>query len=282
MRSAVLFLSVIAFCALAVVSGQSLAQQSSGSVLMVSPHRLIVTADEKSESISLSNQSDRLRRYDLSLVDQVMTEEGVTLRKDGFEYSVRPFVKFMPKRITIKPGERQLVRVQVNRPKDLADGDYHSHLLFREIPPTVKDKQQLKDEREEAQKNVSFEIRTLYGIAVPIIVQQGKVDGAIAMGAPALGKTADGKQRTVDIEFTRTGNSEAAGKVTILYAAPGKDPVSVTDAQWVRLYREVSKVKKQFVLNSLPEGAAGGKLLISMMRDEDDESKTDKVELDFN
>lgn len=282
MRLTVLWMSAFLLCAIAFSGEKSFAQQTEGSVLFVAPHRLIIEPTDKVDIISVTNKSDRPRRYDLTLVDQVMGSDGVTTRKDTFDYSIKRMVKYVPKRFSLQPGERQTVRVMVSRPKDLADGDYHSHLLFREVPLSVKDKEQLKDERKEAEKTVSFEIRTLYGIAVPVVVQTGKIDGNLTMGDPVLGMTKDGKQHVLNIDFSRSGNSEAAGKVNAQYVVDGKEPVPVIEAQWVRLYRETEKVSKQFVMSNMPADAKGGKIVVYMMRDENDEAKTDKKEIPFN
>jgi hypothetical protein len=282
MRFAVPVISALFLIALALGGAAALAQQSDGSVLFVAPHRLVIDPTERVDVISVTNKSDRTRRYDLSLVDQVMGPDGVTARQDTFDYSVKRMVKYVPKRFSLNPGERQTIRVQVTRPQGLADGDYHSHLLFREVPLSVKDKAQLKEERREAENQVSFEIRTLYGIAVPIIVQHGEIDSSMTMSDPVVGKTADGKQHTLAVAFTREGNAEAAGKISAQYVAEGKEPVPLMDAQWIRLYRETDQVQKTFVLANMPADAKGGKIVVSLVRDENDESKTLRKEIPFN
>ncbi len=280
MRSPMMWISALALTAV-LSGGNSAFAQNEGSVLFVAPHRVLIDGQEQGEVITVTNKSDRQRRYDLELVDQAMGEDGITKRVETFDYSIKRMTKFVPKRFTVEPGKTQTVRLQVTRPKDLADGDYHSHLLFREVPLSVKDKQTLQEERAEADQTVNFEIRTLYGIAVPVIVQQGAVNGDLAMADPVLGKSPEG-QPSLRISFTRSGNSEAAGKVSASYVANGKEPVPVLDSQWVRLYRETGTVTKDFPLANLPADAKGGKIVVKMERDEEDPSKTDTKEIPFN
>lgn len=278
MRTGKILLPALLVCALAITSGRVIAQQMEGSVLFVAPHRLIVEPTEKTDVIAVSNKSDTKRRYDLMLIDQVMNENGITQRKDTYPYSVKKMVKFVPRRFTLEPGQRQTVRIAVNRPKDMADGDYHSHLLFREVPLSLKDKK--AGDAAAAEKKVSFEIRTLYGIAVPIVVQKGAITAEITMGEPTV-VTGENGRKQLKVAFSRTGNAEGAGKLSVEYVAGGKDPVEVADPQWVRIYREVDAITKTFNLN-MPEGAAGGKLVLHLMRDENDESKTLRKEIAFN
>lgn len=277
MRHIIIFILAVLMCTMLPQSPVQ-GQQSEGSVLFVAPHRLIVKPDETVGVLNVSNKSDKPRRYDLTIVDQVMDTTGVTQRKDTFEYSAKRMAKFVPKRFTLEPGGRQTVRVMITRPADLKDGDYHSHLLFREVPLSTKDKKQLEAERKDAGQGVSFEIRTLYGIGVPMIVQHGKVEEDIELGEAKV-RTGEGG-KTLEIAFRRLGNSEAAGKLSVDYVGAGKEPVAVIDPQWVRIYREVDAITKTFSLN-LPEDAAGGKLVITLVKDETDPAGTVSKEITF-
>jgi hypothetical protein len=145
-------------------------------------------------------------------------------------------------------------------------------MLFREVPLSEKDKLKNPAAAPTNEKTVTFEIRTLYGIGVPIIVQQGKIASDIDMGEPALGAL-DGKTRPLTVAFTRSGNAEAAGKMTATYVQGDKPGVNVMDPQWVRIYREADKITKTFPL-TLPAAASGGKIVVSLMRDESDPKKT--------
>lgn len=270
--------------ALFAATGVAFAQMES-SVLFVAPHRVIMDPSEKVEVINVANKSEQTHRYDLTLIDQVMNERGMTMRQDSFDYSAKRMIRFVPKRFTLKPGERQVVRVMVKRPEGLADGDYHSHLLFREVPLSVQDKQALKDERaaQEKEKSVTFEIRALYGVAVPIIVQQGKVESGMSMGDARFVPGDDKSQAALEVDFERTGNAEAAGQVTINLIKDGADPVELVSPMWVRIYREVSKVTRKITLKDLPAGTSlsGGKIVLTLtLGDEKQEPQAPAVAAD--
>ncbi len=252
--------------------------QMESSILFVAPHRLVIDPTEKVEVLNVANKSEETHRYDLTLIDQVMNEEGMTLRKDTFDYSAKRMIRFVPKRFTLKPGERQVVRVMVKRPDDLGDGDYHSHLLFREVPLSVQDKQALKKERAEqnADKKVTFEIRALYGVAVPVIVQQGKVESGMNMLDASIVPATDKTPASLSVNFERTGNSEAAAQVSATFIKNGTtEPVQIIEPVWVRIYREVGKVSRKIPLKDLPEGVklSGGKLVLTLNKTESDTVK---------
>ena len=252
--------------------------QMESSILFVAPHRLVIDPSEKVEVLNVANKSEETHRYDLTLIDQVMNENGMTLRKDTFDYSAKRMIRFVPKRFTLKPGERQVVRVMVKRPDDMTDGDYHSHLLFREVPLSVQDKQTLKAERAEQNndKKVSFEIRALYGVAVPIVVQQGKIESDMAMGDASIVPATDKEPAALSISFNRTGNSEAAAQISASFVKDGTtEAVQLIEPVWIRIYREVSGVTRKIPLKDLPAGIklSGGKLVLTLDKKESDTVK---------
>lgn len=265
-----LFFATITIGALFVAGGHAFAQMES-SILFVAPHRLVMDPSEKVEVLNVANKSDQTHRYDLTLIDQVMNEDGSTIRKDTYDYSAKRMIRFVPKRFTLKPGERQVVRVMIKRPGDLADGDYHSHLLFREVPLNVQDKQALKDQRAEENKGkaANFEIRALYGVAVPIVVQHGKIESAMTMADAGFTPATDKEPAMLAIKFDRAGNAEAAAQISAAYIkADGSAPVQVLEPLWVRIYREVNGVSRKFPIKDIPEGVtlSGGKLVLTLTK----------------
>lgn len=237
------------------------------SVISVTPHRLVIPAGSKTGIVSVVNKSEKERRYTLRMADQVMDESGATWLQDGFIYSAAGMTKFVPKEFSVQPGQRQVVRVLVSRPEGLADGDYHSHLVFSEIQPGEEDKKEVGSKK------------APYGIAMPLVIQQGRIDSAIAIGDVRLGGGVFGQPRLLTVELTRQGNAEATGKISARYLREGHAPVDLVRPQRVYLYREVKKIRREFRLSKLPEDAAGGKIVVYLMRDENDDSKTLKQEI---
>ena len=222
--------------------------QSEGSVLFVSPHRVDIGPEDRVTRLTVANKSDIKRRYNIQIVDQVMDETGATRRLEGgFEYSAKKMLKFVPKRFTLEPGQRQIVRVQVRRPKTLTDGDYHSHLLFREVPLKTENRPGVKA----GDGKVSFEIKTLYGIAVPVVLKHGHVQSNMTVTDLSFGKSEGGKD-IIRATFNRDGNGEASTLLTITHKK-GDQVTDIVPSQWVRMYREVDQIVKDIPL-ALPEG----------------------------
>ncbi len=241
--------------------------QEESSILFVAPSRITMKPDENITEINVSNKSSEARRYDLAIVDQVMNEEGMTQRVETFDYSAKRLLKFVPKRFTLKSGERQVIRVMATRTADMSDGDYHSHLLFREVPLAMQDKAAVEEERKN-QTAAQFEIKALYGVAIPIIVQKGQVASDISIGEVSYIPASDGAPPHIAVELLRSGNAEASTKLNIRLDKGGES-IPVIKEQWVPIYREVGKVTRRFPLTELPAGTSlkGGKILLELVKD---------------
>ena len=76
-----LFVVILTAGIFAAGGGSALAQ-SEGSILFISPHRVDIPPSGRIEELNVANKSDVPRRYDLQVINQVMTENGTTERRD--------------------------------------------------------------------------------------------------------------------------------------------------------------------------------------------------------
>ncbi len=235
------------------VAGAGLAYNASASsLLFISPHRAVIASGDRTTEVTVANQSDYKRRYEITLIDSVMTEAGATKRVDTFEYSAKRMLRYVPRSVELEPGERQTVRVMVRRPRDLADGDYHSHMLFRE--QQVEEPAKQKDGEE---KQFSFEVGARYGVAIPVIVQAGTVESDLSFGTIEP----QAEPKAIKVEFKRSGNAEANGFLRIFKeTAAGEEAAS--SPMWVRIYREVDRIERTVPL--LKEVSADGNFVLRL------------------
>ena len=240
--------------------------QSESSILFVAPSRVVVPPKENIAVVNVSNRSSEARRYDITVVDQVMTEEGMTRRVETFDYSAKRFLRFQPKRFTLEPGQRQVIRIMAKRPQDIAAGDYHSHILFREVPLSLVDKKQV--EKQATDGKTQFEIKTLYGVAIPVIIQNGEVISDLNLGELSYVPAADGSPAHIAVELQRSGNAEASAILRVKFHREGAEPVALNGEQWVAVYREVDKVTRRIPLTALSEGQSlkGGKVVVELVK----------------
>ncbi|MFZ2586919.1 MAG: hypothetical protein WAZ18_02165 [Alphaproteobacteria bacterium] len=216
-------------------------------LLFVSPLRVEIPSGQDTSVITVTNKSDTVKHYVVQLTDQTMNSQGVTETAEDFAYSSKRMLRFMPRRITLEPGQRQAVRIMARRPAGLAEGDYHTHLLFEEqLAQNIVSTTQTSA----TTKGVEFKIGALFGVAIPVVVQHGVVSSSLAMGIASFTSPTDASPRAVLVPFTRTGNAEATAMLTV--TTP--EGTNLISPRRVRVYREADAVVLNLPLT--PEGMA--------------------------
>ena len=228
-------------------------------LLFVAPTRVIVKDGQKTQVVSATNKSERIRKYKLSLIDQVMTENGTTEAVDTFPYSAKRMIRFIPREITLQPGQRQLIRLLVRRPNTLEDGDYHTHLLFDEEVVT----QETTDTDEANNNQFQIDMNTTFGLAVPVIIQQGNIDATLLLTGANLSIHEQGGVEVL-LNLARTGNSEATGHLTVTTQNDNGETEKIATDRKVRIYREVDDVTLTHRLTKTFEELAGKTIQISL------------------
>ena len=107
--------------------------------LLVSPIRVAFEGRERSHEIVLINSSSEVKTYRLAWQEKLALPSGgykdLTAEETVGYPSASKMLRFSPRQVTLKPNERQIVRLGLRRPKDLADGEYRSHLKLEALPP---------------------------------------------------------------------------------------------------------------------------------------------------
>lgn len=213
-------------------------------VLYVSPLRVEVKPGEQTTTLSVTNKAAITKRYNVTSLDQVMNADGVTETVDNFEFSAKRMMRFMPRRIVLEPGQRQLVRVMIRRPGGLPDGDYHTHLLFEEEQPSVS-----ASVSETLDKGFKLNMGAIYSVAIPVVIQHGDVTSTIALGDVSVVRKAENGAPNGYIlaVVNRGGNAEATGFLTVKSA--DDKMTDLVSPRRVRVYREANTVNLRLPLN---------------------------------
>ncbi|MCW3120630.1 MAG: hypothetical protein JWQ38_122 [Flavipsychrobacter sp.] len=186
--------------------------------LLISPLRIVFEGPKKSEEINLANVGKDTASYVISIKDFRMTENG------GFEEITEPdsgqnfagkYLRFFPRRVTLAPNEAQVVKLQLIKTSELADGEYRSHLYFRSVP----------DERalgESAKKKdtggVNVSLIPIFGITTPVIIRIGENTAQVKLTNVSFEKaTGPTVAPKLNFTFIRTGNMSVYGDMKIDY-----------------------------------------------------------------
>lgn len=216
--------------------------------LLIAPTRVVLDGQRGAEVI-LSNTGEKATTYRISLELRRMTPDGrleevETEAADAREAATLGMIRYAPRRVTLAPNQPQAIRIGIRPPAGLADGEYRAHMLFRGIPDATP-----VTEAPSAGSGVSVSLTPIYGVSIPIIVRQGRLEAAASLSDVMLVDVPEGK--ALSVTLARSGGRSIYGELRV--RAPGqKEPVVAV--RGIAVYAELGQ--RQVVLPVEPEVAA--------------------------
>ena len=191
--------------------------------LVVSPTRVVLDGRTRSAQLGLVNKGPTTATYRITVVNMHMDENGaikeVAKPVDGQQFADDLF-RYSPRQVTLEPGASQAIRLLLRKPKDLADGEYRSHMMMRAVPDLSG------QSVENTGNSAAVRLIPVFGIAVPIIVRHGKVEYAMSLSDLSFVPPSEQEPLPkVRFKLNRTGNRSSYGDLTATLSAGGKDYV---------------------------------------------------------
>lgn len=243
-----------------------------GANLMVTPSRVVFEDRTRTAQVTLLNTGDEAGTFRISFIRQQMTETGqfVEVKPDEAGLYADPMVRFSPRQIILPPGQPQIVRLMLRKPRDLSQGEYRSHMLFQSIPQGSKSS--LESALRSDQQGISVEIIPIVGISIPVIVRHGKLEGSLRLENPRLIQANDDNQPHIELEMHRSGNRSVYGDFRAIFTPHGGEPVTIGLVNGVAVYTPNTVRNFSFPV-SIPQGTElkGGKLRILYLESGKDE-----------
>lgn len=201
--------------------------------LLVAPTRVVLNGSRGTEII-LNNIGDDVATYRISAELRRMTPEGklvdVELPNDR-EKLAQEMILYAPRKVTLPPNQPQAIRLSARAPAGLPDGEYRVHMLFRAIP----DAQPVAAPAQKTE-GVSFQLRPIYGVTIPIIVRYGNLEAKAALSN--VRKVMDGGRPAIALDISRDGNRSTFGEIKV-FKAGSATPIAM--AGGIAVYTEVGQ-----------------------------------------
>ena len=188
-------------------------------VLAFSPQRVLMGDQDRTATLSLTNRGDAPGTYRIGMSDVLYHEDGTVSHTDmtpvGFP-SAKPFIRFSPRQVRLRPGETQRIRILARTP-DTVSGEYRVHAVLRRLPEPQAASAQ------ESEGAVSGVVGISQAVALAIILRRGEIT---AHGGFRDVRRGD---KTLDMNLWREGNgslyvdlhayrgaAEAANEITVV------------------------------------------------------------------
>ena len=201
--------------------------------LLVFPQSVVFNDRDHSQEITLSNMGDRTGVFTVQWVDYSMTDSGglTVWSEPGFSpWSIQPFIRYSPRRVTLAPNESQVVKIGLIKKHDVPVKEYQSHIVVRtinpnleanKIPATATDKQSIK-------------IDTLMGVGVPVRWEHGT---DLAKAHIDIKSISNDK---VSITITREGLASTRGYLHVLQKAANGSQILLSKPEHLVIYPNLS------------------------------------------
>ena len=242
--------------------------------LLVAPVRVVFEDGKQREDLNLSNIGQDTAVYLISFLHYQMLEDGSFKQLGDTDVLPTPradkYLRIMPRRVTLPPGESQIVRLQYRKLSGLEDGEYRSHMYFRAEKNVTPLGMKLDDEDT---TKLSVSITPIFGISIPIIIRSGNLDLGLSISDISLNAVNDSVYN-LGLTINRTGKKSSYGTIEAQFIPDKGDAIVVGLANGVGIYTELSRRTYNLPLR-INKGMklSAGKLLVRYLTPKDDGAK---------
>ncbi|MBK66753.1 MAG: hypothetical protein CMP22_01310 [Rickettsiales bacterium] len=143
--------------------------------LMISPFRVIFEGRTRSDVVYVINRSDETKTYRIEWFETFADENGKYIFRDKMtpeqEAALKPaqnLIRYSPRQVILGPGQKQAVRIAYRKPSGLEEGEYRSHVIFKQLAGTseVGDIRQNKD-------TAAMQLLLNMSVSIPIVIRHG-------------------------------------------------------------------------------------------------------------
>jgi fimbrial chaperone protein len=195
----------------------SLVTHSASANLLINPTRVQFNPADRTADVTLINTSDMTTTYRVEWAEKKAKQNGGYHSLTDMEVANAPIaskmIRFSPKQVTLKPGERQTVKLALRRPQGLAIGEYRSHLQLKALPPAKP--------TTNTGAAASTAINIVLNFAIPVVVQQGTLQYQFDTSGARISFNPNQKNGSVEVDLTRSGIHSVTGNINAYWTPNG-------------------------------------------------------------
>lgn len=207
--------------------------------LLITPTRVVFEGNKRKQEINLVNIGQDSAIYSISFIQYTMKEDGsfVSVEKqDSVQMFADPFLRIFPRKVSLAPGEAQVIMLQCRRKADMTAGEYRSHLYFR----SEKNYKPLGAKNQDSTKSISVQLIPVFGMAIPVIVRAGIVTVNSGLSNLNLGEKSESGQ-FLSLTINRSGNISSYGDIIIDFVPTKGKSFQVAKVKGIGVYTTINK-----------------------------------------
>lgn len=195
---------------------------------MLFPTEVIFSGNERGKSITIANTGDATGIFELSWFDSKMTPEGTVQRlEEQPTWSLQPHIRFSPRRVELKPGQNQTVKIALRRTTKVTLGEYFSHLRVLTLNDNVD------SQPNETTDTITIKART--AISIPVIWRNGPLRPSATFEDIQFDKTSNG----ISLMVVRTGHLSTRGRLKVQLLSKDSSPLDISEPVHTVIYPNI-------------------------------------------
>lgn len=227
--------------------------------LLLAPTYVTFDERQRSAKLTLINSGDKTRSYRISWVEKQAFSSGnynILTAVEAQDHQIAsPMLRLSPKQVTLKPNQKQTIKIALRKPRNLPAGDYRSHLLLTALPEKSDTSKQ---------KTTGVYLNLLLSYSIPVIVRQGQLDSTLSIDNVQLTHDASKKKTKLAIDIGRAGLHSSRGNVMAYWQPLGGGKESI--AAQVRGLTIAHELDKRTVNINWPDSVpASGRLKVQFV-----------------
>lgn len=203
---------------------------SSYANLQVFPTKVMISSRQKTGTVTVRNKTKDKMTYKVSAVfyEQDYMGRMSPIDDPGVEkFSIIENLRYSPKRITLEPGQEQIVRFMVRKSNQLPNGDYRAHIRFEPIKKMVPN-------LVEKSSGMQMQIDARIAVNIPIIFSKGNDDRNLKLTDFNLKK--ENEKLSYNFKIKKEGNYFPFGTVKLFKIEENKEDKQIAFVHGVSSY----------------------------------------------
>jgi fimbrial chaperone protein len=246
------------------LSSAAYAQKAS---LFIHPTKIEMAQKSRGATVHITNRGNATGTFSISWVDMLMDEAGgISVQKQGSAWSLQPWVRYSPRRITLAPGQSQVIKVAVNRRKKAPTKEFFSHLKVLTLNSNVGS----VDASKTSSLNNAATVTARSAMAIPVIWRNLNEPAEAIISDVNINTT----ESTVTVRVKRLGEASTRGYLQVYATDARKITNRLIDPIPVIIYPNIQTRHIKIDINDrLSRAIRDGRLHIVYARDVDDQAQ---------
>lgn len=214
--------------------------QISWANLLIHPTRVNFQSNERSQILTLANTSNKTNTYQLQWKENVAMPDGGYREMEESEKNSYPlasqFIRFSPRQVTLRAGERQSVKLLLRRARNLEDGEYRSHLLFKALPAAPAD-----DTGPVIAPTMNIDM--VINFAIPVALRVGDYNAVVTVEDAEIQYDAINNAGAVFVTLQRRGSHSSYGDMSAFWTPIGGEEILLAKSASHSLWAEIDNYR---------------------------------------